>query len=167
MTLRHFAAAAIAVAAAAAARADNAVPKEDSMTPWARRCIALLERAEKDLARGRASFKRQRLVFADGTVAWSAGDGEGSYFIAVAPTSASSPARNSWNPPRDQWTHLPIIDKAYSTTKLNLFRWNDRLEASIGANRADDSPRAPPLPKWLRPFVAAMQPAVEECLALE
>ncbi|HZS37423.1 MAG TPA: hypothetical protein VFF06_11390 [Polyangia bacterium] len=164
MRLRHFAAWAIAVASAAAAHADNAVPEEAKMAPWTRRCVERLERAEKDFARGRKSFQRDRLGVEDGAVVWSATDGDAGFYVRIAPTSPSSPARNSWNPPRDQWTHLPIIDKSYSLTKLNLFRWNDRLEAGIGASRADDSPRAPPIPKWLARFVAVMQPAVEECL---
>ncbi|MGZ3440941.1 MAG: hypothetical protein ACXVDD_15560 [Polyangia bacterium] len=137
---------------------------EDGMRGWTARCKALLERARVELGTGDAAFAAARTTIEGDAVLLSVTDGGAMRSVRVTPTSPTSPARNNWNPPRDQWVDLPIIDKSYSTQKLNLFRWSEKLEGSITAHRSDDSPRAPPVPKWLERFVELFKRAVEDCL---
>jgi hypothetical protein len=137
-----------------------------SADDWKTTCAARLESAQTEMAQSDAAFSRGRVTTEKDAVRFHLTDGAKSYSVIVTPTSSSSPARNSWNPPRDRWTDLPIIDKTYSTTKLNRFRFGKRLEASLLANRGDDSPRAPPVPKWLKKFVEIFSRALEDCLNL-
>ncbi len=129
-------------------------------------CVARLERARTELARTQTAFARAHVGVQDGVAALQLTDGDASYAVSVTATSPSSQARNNWNPPIDHWVDLPIIDKSYSLTKLYRFRYGARLEGTITASRADDSPRAPPVPAWLRRFAEVFQRAVEDCLAL-
>jgi hypothetical protein len=139
----------------------------DSSTGDARMgaCVARLERARAELARSQAAFARAHVAVADGVVGLQLTDGDASYAVSVTATSPSSQARNNWNPPIDQWVDLPIIDKSYSLTKLYRFRFGARLEGTILASRADASPRAPPVPPWLRRYAEVFQRAIEDCLA--
>src|SRR5437763_14294661 len=121
------------------------------MAGWSSRCAARLDEARKALAFDGAAVKIE-----GNAVGFNATVGPAMYAVRVTRTSPSSPARNSWNPARDTWVDLPIIDKSYSTQKLNLFRWSEKLEASIAAYRGDDSRRSPPVPAWLKRFVDVM-----------
>jgi hypothetical protein len=133
---------------------------------WKPACVARLEAAQKEISESDAAFSHGRVTSEKDAVRFHLSDGEKTYAVIVTTTSANSGARNNWNPPRDRWTDLPIIDKSYSTTKLNRFRWSKHLEASLMANRGDDSPRAPPIPKWLRKYVEIFSHALEDCLNL-
>jgi hypothetical protein len=134
------------------------------MAAWTQACVAHLERARVELARTDPTLARVRTKIEGGAVVVSVDAGGKIRAVHIAPTSPHTPARNNWSPPRDQWVDLPIIDKTYSTQKLNLFRYGKSLEAAITAYRGDDSPRAPPVPAWLQPFVDAFKPAAEACL---
>ena len=126
--------------------------------------VTFLEKARVALGADDAAFAKARTTVDGDAVLLSVTDGNAMRTVRVTPTSPTSPARNNWSPPRDQWVDLPIIDKSYSTQKLNLFRWSEKLEGSITAHRGDDSPRAPPVPKWLERFVEVFKRAVEDCL---
>jgi len=149
----------VSLVVASAAFADVDV-KEEAM----RSCKARLERARKELSKSDAAVGRARVAEENGALVLRVEHEGALRMVTVGPTSPRSSARNSWNPARDTWVDLPIIDKSYSTQKLNLFRFGKALEATITAYRGDDSPRAPPVPAWLRPFVDAFKAAVEECL---
>jgi hypothetical protein len=153
----------IVVACGGHASADLEV-KQHAMRTRIAWCKERIERARKDLARSDAAVANARTVEEKGALVLRVHDQTALRMVTVGPTSPNSPARNNWNPPRNSWVDLPIIDKTYSTQKLNLFRFGDTLEGSITAYRGDDSPRAPPVPAWLRPFVEAFRRAVEECL---
>ena len=137
---------------------------EDGMRGWTARCKARLEKARVEMGGGDAAMAAARTVIEGDAVLLSVTEGGAIRTVRVTPTSPTSAGRNNWNPPRDQWVDLPIIDKTYSTQKLNLFRWSEKLEGGITAYRGDDSPRAPPVPKWLERFVEVFRRAVEDCL---
>ena len=134
------------------------------MAAWTAACEARLDQARVALAAHDQAFAEARVTVAGEVVELSVTEGAAIRTVRVTTSSAQSGARNNWNPPPDRWVDLPIIDKTYSTQKLSLFRWSDGLEGALTAYRGDDSPRAPPVPPWLRPFVDAFKPAVEDCL---
>lgn len=134
------------------------------MSDWTPRCAARLERARSEMARTDESFSGAKVKVERDAVVLSVERGTTIHLVRITVTSPRTPERNNWNPPLDKWIDLPIIDKAYTTLKLNLFRWSTRLQGSIMVHRADTSRRAPPVPAWLERFVAVFKPAVEDCL---
>ena len=136
------------------------------MGAWVAACEARLDQARLVVAAREPAFAHARVTVAGDVVELSVSDGSAMRTVRVTTSSPQSQARNNWNPPADRWVDLPIIDKTYSTQKLSLFRWSDGLEGELTAHRGDSSPRSPPVPPWLRPFVDAFKPAVEDCLRL-
>jgi hypothetical protein len=143
-----------------AARGDESVPgKARPIWPAGiESCRARLEQARLRFAAREPAFRAARVKREDdGFLRLQVTSENVWWTVAVGPRREEVAAR--------EWTHRPIIDKSYNVTKLNMYRSGATLEAQLVAGRADDSPRAPPVPAWLRPFVDTFQPAVDDCLS--
>jgi hypothetical protein len=145
------------------AAADRSIP-EGAVT-WSSSCKPHLEKARAALAAIDPALGRATIELRDGLLGMLATDGAGRLLRAqIGETHRDRGERNNWNPPPDEWTLLPIIDKAYSLTKLRLFRFGARLEALIEASGDEREPRAPPIPPRLAKPVAILKRALEACL---
>jgi hypothetical protein len=145
---------------AGAARGDDTVPGK-ARRAWIESCRARLEQARLRMAAREPAFRDARVETVDGALRLEVLRDETWWTVSLTPRSEGEFAGN----PPGEWQHRPIIDKSYNVTKLNMFRFGAALEARLVAGRNDASPRAPPIPAWLRPFVDAFQPAVDSCLS--